>query len=64
MVRNGLAALVVAGACLGQGPVINPNGLVNGATGKPSSSVPVISRGSIVIIYGQNLANGTYTAPG
>jgi hypothetical protein len=62
MVRSGIVALMVAGSCLAQVPTINPNGVVNGATGKPSAGVPVISRGSIVIIYGQNLADGTYTA--
>jgi uncharacterized protein (TIGR03437 family) len=45
-----------------QTPVIAPNGLVNAATGRSSSSVPVAARGEIVSIYGANLAGGTQMA--
>jgi hypothetical protein len=38
-------------------PAIFPNGLVNGATGVGSASVPVAARGSIVTIYGSTLSN-------
>lgn len=45
-------------------PVINQNGLVNAATGRNSSSVPVTARGTLVAIYGSNLANTTLQASG
>jgi uncharacterized protein (TIGR03437 family) len=45
-------------------PTINPNGLVNAATGRSASSIPVAARGSIVSIYGNNLASATLTANG
>jgi uncharacterized protein (TIGR03437 family) len=38
--------------------------LVNGATGLSSSSVPVAARGSIVTIYGSNLATANTSANG
>jgi uncharacterized protein (TIGR03437 family) len=38
-------------------PVIDPNGVVNGATGRSSSSIPVVSRGAMVTIYGTNLSS-------
>ena len=41
------------------GPVIYPNGVVNGATGVSSSSVPVAARGSTLLIYGDNLSSTT-----
>jgi len=37
-------------------PTISPNGVVNGATGMSSSSVPVAARGEIIFIYGTNLS--------
>ena len=45
-------------------PTINSNGLVNGATGRSNSSVPVAARGSLVTIFGSNLASTTLTANG
>jgi len=42
-----------------QVPVISPNGLVNAATGRSSSSIPVTARGTIVSIFGKNLASVT-----
>ena len=45
-------------------PTINPNGLINAATGRNASSVPVAARGSIVSIFGNNLANVTLRANG
>jgi uncharacterized protein (TIGR03437 family) len=45
-------------------PAISPNGLVNGATGRSNSSVPVAARGSLVSIFGSNLASTTLTANG
>jgi uncharacterized protein (TIGR03437 family) len=40
-------------------PAISPNGLVNAATGRSSSSIPVTARGTIVSIFGKNLASVT-----
>src|ERR1700722_18473760 len=39
-----------------QAPAINPQGLVNAATGKSASSIPVAARGSLVSIYGSNFS--------
>jgi uncharacterized protein (TIGR03437 family) len=65
MASKALTLLLLVGPCLAQlTPTIDPGGIVNGATGKSSSSVPVVSRGSIVTIYGKNLANGVYTSSG
>jgi hypothetical protein len=47
-----------------QMPTINPNGLVNAATGRSASSIPVTARGTIVSIYGNNLASVTLRANG
>jgi uncharacterized protein (TIGR03437 family) len=47
-----------------QTPTINPNGFVNAATGRNASSIPVTARGTIVSIYGNNLAGVTLTANG
>ena len=47
---------------VGQPPSINPNGLVNAATGHSSSSVPVAARGSIVTIYGSDFSATTVSA--
>lgn len=41
---------------------INIQGVINAATAKSSSSVPVAARGSIVAIIGSNFSNGTATA--
>ena len=43
-------------------PTINPGGLVNGATGMSSSSVPVAARGEVLVLYGSNFSTGTQTA--
>src|SRR5215472_1639274 len=43
-------------------PMIDPNGVLNGATGTSSSSVPVAARGSIVFIRGSNLSGTTASA--
>jgi collagen type VII alpha len=51
-----LAVLAMPGSATGQLPVINPQGLVNAATGKSASSVPVAARGELVSIYGSNLS--------
>ncbi len=62
-----LAWLVCAAACLpaqAQIPTISLDGLVNAATGRNSSSIPVTARGAIVSIYGHNLAGVTLTANG
>jgi len=40
-------------------PTVYPNGVVNGATGMSSSSVPVAARGEIIFIYGSNLSTTT-----
>ena len=40
-------------------PAISPNGLVNAATGRSSSSIPVTARGTIVSIFGKNLSSVT-----
>src|SRR5580698_10448985 len=40
----------------GQAPVLHSQGLVNAATGKSASSVPVAARGELVEIFGTNLA--------
>ena len=45
-----------------QTPTINPLGLVNAATGRSSSSVPVAARGSIVSIFGKNFSTATASA--
>jgi uncharacterized protein (TIGR03437 family) len=45
-----------------QTPVVNPNGLVNAATGKSASSIPVAARGSLVSIFGRHLSNITESA--
>ena len=50
------AALLPAQA---QIPTINPNGLINAATGRSSSSIPVTARGTIVSIFGKNLSSVT-----
>src|ERR1700733_10736541 len=55
--------------CLGsraysQAPVINSQGLVNAASGKSASSVPVAARGPLVSIYGSNFSTIVVTAPG
>src|ERR1700735_200800 len=47
---------------LAQPPVINPQGLVNAATGKSASSVPVAARGSLVSIYGSHFSTTVVTA--
>ena len=47
-----------------QTPVINPLGLVNAATGRSASSVPVAARGSIVSIFGNNFSSTTASANG
>ncbi len=47
-----------------QVPTINPNGVVNAATGRSASSIPVTARGAIVSIYGNNLAGVTLIANG
>lgn len=43
-------------------PTISPNGIVNAATGRSSSSIPVTARGTIVSIFGKNLASVTLAA--
>jgi uncharacterized protein (TIGR03437 family) len=63
--RRLLTWLLCSAACLSaqaQIPAINPNGLVNGATGRSASSIPVAARGSIVSIYGTNFASTTLRA--
>ncbi len=45
-----------------QTPKIDPQELVNLATGQSASSVPVAARGSLVAIYGSNLASATLTS--
>src|ERR1700723_2153570 len=55
--------------CLGaraysQSPVVNSQGLVNAATGKSASSVPVAARGSLVSIFGSHLATIVATSHG
>jgi uncharacterized protein (TIGR03437 family) len=49
----------LASHLVAQTPVVFPNGVVNGATGLSSSSVPVASRGSTLTLYGTNLSNTT-----
>ncbi len=59
--------LVCAAAWLpaqAQIPTINPDGLVNAATGRSASSIPVTARGTIVSIYGHNFSTGPITANG
>src|SRR5271167_3829094 len=56
---SGNVLLLAACLCVGaysQSPSISPNGLVNAATGKSASSVPVAARGSLVSIYGNNFS--------
>src|SRR5580658_5494985 len=66
--RRGLLTWLVCSAAWlpahAQIPTINPNGLVNAATGRSASSIPVAARGSIVSIFGSNLANVTVGANG
>ena len=45
-----------------QTPTINPQGLVNAATGRSASTVPVAARGSIVSIFGNNFSSATASA--
>ncbi len=45
-----------------QVPTISPQGLVNAATFRSASSLPVAARGSLVTIWGDNLANATAAA--
>jgi uncharacterized protein (TIGR03437 family) len=47
-----------------QMPTINPNGLVNAATGRSASGIPVTARRTIVSIHGNNLASVTLGANG
>ena len=47
-----------------QGPVPTIAGFVNAATGRSSSSVPAAARGSLITIFGSNLATGTMSASG
>jgi uncharacterized protein (TIGR03437 family) len=47
---------VLAGHAFAQTPVVNPQGLVNAATGMSASSVPVAARGELITIYGTDLA--------
>src|SRR5580658_8384529 len=66
--RRGLLTWLVCSAAWlpahAQIPTLNPNGLVNAATGRNASSVPVAARGSIVSIFGNNLADVTLRANG
>ena len=66
LVRHKLLILVF---CLGsqaysQSPVVNALGLVNAATGKSASSVPVAARGSLVSIYGSAFSTIVAAAAG
>ncbi len=57
--------LLCAAACLpaqAQIPTVDQNGLVNAATGRSASSIPVTARGSIVSIFGKNLTSVTLAA--
>src|SRR5665213_610243 len=45
-------------------PTINLDGLVNAATGRSASSIPVTARGTIVSIYGHNFSSVALTANG
>lgn len=47
-----------------QTPIINPQGLVNAATGRSSFSAPVVAQGSIVSIFGNNFSSITGSADG
>jgi len=57
-----LAALALVGNAAGQAPAISSQGLVNAATGKSASSVPVAVRGELVSIFGNNLSATQVTA--
>lgn len=57
-----LLFLAAAPAAQAQTPAINLQGVVNAATGRSASSVPVAARGSLVSIYGDNLSGTTASA--
>ncbi|HEY3826003.1 MAG TPA: IPT/TIG domain-containing protein [Bryobacteraceae bacterium] len=55
-------SLFCIAACLplhAQAPVVDPGGVLNSATLKSSSSIPVAVRGSLISIFGTNFANTT-----
>ena len=56
MIRTLLALLVASGYCLGQTPVINPRGVVNGASFVPGDTTFPLSPGAIVSVFGSNLS--------
>src|SRR5882724_3869805 len=45
-----------------QVPAVSPQGLVNAATFRSASSVPVTARGSLVTVWGNDFSNATATA--
>lgn len=51
-----VVGVALIASALGQTPTIGTLGLVNAATGKSASSVPVAARGELVSIFGSNLS--------